>query len=174
MPYKHKNIEYVLPHEQYPKERIKESIEQLKEVIGLGVEPVGITLLFTKEDYDAYPVDETKTAMPYCVMVKQAALRSVGIKSRLEHHKCDGATTALGLEPSTERIESGQESFSYQLYSSVATAGRLRRSIRSLHREQVSTYGVAVVPLKDCEQTPDVVIVMTNAYQSMRMVQGYE
>ena len=51
---------------------------------------------------------------------------------------------------------------------------RLRRSIRSLHREQVSTYGVAVVPLKDCEQTPDVVIVMTNAYQSMRMVQGYE
>ena len=108
MPYKHKNIEYGLPHEQYPKERIKESIEQLKEVIGLGVEPVGITLLFTKEDYDAYPVDETKTAMPYCVMVKQAALRSVGIKSRLEHHKCDGATTALGLEPSTERIESGQ------------------------------------------------------------------
>lgn len=174
MPYKHKNIEYGLPHEQYPKERIKESIEQLKEVIGLGVEPVGITLLFTKEDYDAYPVEETKTAMPYCVMVKQAALRSVGIKSRLEHHKCDGATTALGLEPSTERIESGQEYFSYQLYSSVATAGRLRRSIRSLHREQVSTYGVAVVPLKDCEQTPDIVIVMTNAYQSMRMVQGYE
>ena len=115
MPYKHKNIEYGLPHEQYPKERIKESIEQLKEVIGLGVEPVGITLLFTKEDYDAYPVEETKTAMPYCVMVKQAALRSVGIKSRLEHHKCDGATTALGLEPSTERIESGQEYFSYQL-----------------------------------------------------------
>ena len=73
-----------------------------------------------------------------------------------------------------QRIESGQEYFSYQLYSSVATAGRLRRSIRSLHREQVSTYGVAVVPLKDCEQTPDVVIVMTNAYQSMRMVQGYE
>ena len=31
MPYKHKNIEYGLPHEQYPKERIKESIEQLKE-----------------------------------------------------------------------------------------------------------------------------------------------
>ena len=56
----------------------------------------------------------------------------------------------------------------------MTTAGRLRRSIRSLHREQVSTYGVAVVPLKDCEQTPDVVIVMTNAYQSMRMVQGYE
>ena len=54
MPYKHKNIEYGLSHEQYPKERIKESIEQLKEVIGLGVEPVGITLLFTKEDYDAY------------------------------------------------------------------------------------------------------------------------
>ena len=49
--------------------------------------------------------------MPYCVMVKQAALQGKGIKSRLEHHKCDGATTALALEPSTEKIESGQEYF---------------------------------------------------------------
>ncbi len=174
MPYKHKNIEYGLPHERYPKERVEESLETLKGVLGLEAEPVGITLLFTKEDYDQYPVEETKSAMPYCVMVKQAAMRETAIKSRLEHHKCDGATTALALEPSTERIESGQEYFSYQLYSSVATAGRLRRSIKSLHRLQVSTYGVAVVPLKQCIQTPDVVIVMTNAYQSMRIVQGYE
>ena len=174
MPYKHKNIEYGLPHERYPKEQVEESLEMLKGVIGLESEPVGITLLFTKEDYDQYPVEETKTAMPYCVMVKQAALRGTAIKSRLEHHKCDGATTALALEPSTERIESGQEYFSYQLYSSVATAARLRRSIKSLHRLQVSTYGVAVVPLKQCVQTPDIVIIMTNAYQSMRIVQGYE
>lgn len=38
----------------------------------------------------------------------------------------------------------------------------------------VTTYGLAIVPLKDCQVTPDVVILMTNALQSMRLVQGYE
>ncbi len=173
MPYKNDKIQYGLPHEQYPKEQVAEYLETWREVLNLQSEPVGITILFTKEDYDAYPVEEIRAAMPYCMMVKQAAVSDKAIKCRLEHHKCDGATTALALEPSTERIESGQEYYSYKLYSSVATARRMRESIRSLHRMPVSTYGVAVVPLKDCEQTPDVIITMTNALQSMRLVQGY-
>ncbi|WP_242957945.1 DUF169 domain-containing protein [Lachnoclostridium sp. An118] len=174
MPYKHKNIEYGLPHEEYPKERICQCIDTLKEVIGLDREPVGITFLFTKEDYEAYPLEETDISTAYCVMVKQAAVHGKSIKCRLEHHKCDGATTAFALEPSTERIESGQEYFSYKLYSSVAVARRMRESIRSLHRMPVRTYGLAIVPLSLCQQTPDVIILMTNALQSMRMVQGYE
>ena len=174
MPFKHDSIEYGLPHEQYPKERINRCIESLKEVIHLDREPVGITFLFTKEDYESYPVEEANFKTAYCVMVKQAAVNGKSIKCRLEHHSCDGATTVFALEQSTERIESGQEYFSYQLYSSVAVARRMRESIKSLHRMPVSTYGVAIVPLKECEQTPDVIIAMTNAMQSMRMVQGYE
>lgn len=173
MPYKHKNIEYGLPHERYAKEQVEECLATWREVLELESEPVGITFLFTKEDYDAYPVEETKVAMPYCVMVKQATLSGKAIKSRLEHHKCDGATTALALEDSTEKIESGLEYYSYKLYSSVATARRMRESIKSLHRMPVKTYGVAVVPLKDCEQTPDVIIMMVHALQAMRMIQGY-
>ncbi len=157
MPFKNSKIHYGLPHEEYPKERIVGCIDQLRQVIGLEREPVGITLLFTKEDYDKYPIEETKFATAYCVMVKQA-IGGKGIKCRLEHHKCDGGTTALALEESTERIESGQEYFSYQLYSSVAVARRHRESIKSLHRMPVSTYGVAIVPLRDCIQTPDVII----------------
>ena len=169
-----KKLEYGLPHEEYPKENVDQYMEELKKVIGLEKEPVAITFLFKKEDYDEYPIEEIKAAMPYCVMVKQAALQGKGIKSRLEHHKCDGATTALALEPSTEKIESGQEYFSYKLYSSVATARRLRSSIKSLHRMPVHNYGVAIVPLSQCVQTPDVIISICNAYQAMRYVQGYE
>ena len=47
MPYKHSSIQYGLPHEEYPKERIDQCIETLKEVIHIDREPVGITLLFT-------------------------------------------------------------------------------------------------------------------------------
>ena len=174
MPFKHKNIEYGLPHEQYPQEEINRCIDIWKEVLLLQSEPVAITLLFTKEDYEAYPAKETTVSMPYCVMVKQAAVKEKGIKSRQPHHRCDGATTALALDPSTEKKESGHEYFSYKLYSSNAAARRMREQVKSLHRMPVKTYGVAVVPLKDCSRTPDVVIVMTNAWQSMRIVQGYE
>lgn len=174
MPYKHTNIEYGLPHEQYPKESIDQCINTLKEVIALEKEPVAITLLFTKEDYDNYPVEETKFSTAYCVMVKNAAVNGKAIKCRLEHHRCDGATTAFALEPSTEKIESGREYFSYNLYSSLAVARRLRESIKSLHRMPVSTYGLAIMPLSKCTQTPDVIICMANALQSMRFVQGYE
>ena len=109
MPYKHSKIQYGLPHEIYPQESVSEHLELLRETIDLKTEPVAITFLFTKEDYDAYPVEETKTAMTYCLMVKQSAINGRGLKSRLEHHKCDGGTTALALEPSTEKIESGRE-----------------------------------------------------------------
>ena len=143
-------------------------------MIGIDREPVAITLLFTKEDYDNYPVEEIDHATAYCVMVKHAAVNKKSIKCRLEHHKCDGATTAFALEPSTERIESGQEYFSYNLYSSVAVARRMRSAIKSLHRMPVSTYGLAIMPLCECTRTPDVIICMTNTLQTMRIIQGYE
>lgn len=174
MPYKHKNIKYGLPHEEYPKDDVVENIKKMKSLLGLEREPVSVTLLFTEEDYNEYPAEETTASMPYCVIVKQAATKSKKIKSRLEHHTCDGGTTALALEPSTEKIESGQEYFSYNLYSSNAVARRMREGIKSLHRMPVSTYGIVVSPFLECERTPDVVILILNANQAMRIVQGYE
>ena len=174
MPFKHPNIQYGLPHEEYPREVINACVDSLKQEIGIIREPVGITLLFTEEDYENYPIEEVKHGSTYCVMVKRAAVDGKGIKCRLEHNKCDGATTAFAMEPSTEHIESCKEYFSYKLYSSVAVARRMRGAIKSLHRMPVSTYGLAIVPLKDCVKTPDVIIMMTNPLQSMRLVQGYE
>lgn len=174
MPYKHKNIKYGLPHEEYPKDRMVENINKMKSLLGLERDPVSVIFFFTEEDYNEYPVEEITVSMPYCVMVKQAATKSKKIKSRLEHHTCDGGTTALGLEPSTEKIESGQEYFSYNLYSSNAVARRMRAGIKSLHRKSVSTYGIVVLPFLECEMTPDVVILILNANQAMRIVQGYE
>ena len=51
MPYKHSKIQYGLPHEIYPKDRVCEQLEILKETIGLKTEPVAITFLFTEEEY---------------------------------------------------------------------------------------------------------------------------
>lgn len=173
MPFKSKKITYGLAQDVYPQKEINQYLEDLGEVLELKRELVGITYFFQKEDYDKCPVKEVAAKMPYCVMVKQAA-KGQASKSRLEHHKCDGGTTALGLEPSTERIESGEEYFSYNLYASNAIARRMRNSIKSLHSYMPVTYGILIEPLRECTKKPDVIIGIVNPLQTMRLIQGYE
>jgi len=172
MPYKHPKISYGLPTDPFPKELVKEYVEDLTMALGLTRQPVGVKLFFTEEDYNACKAPEVRGKIPYCCMVERAT-KGRHIKSKLEHHNCDGATTALALEDSTERIESGMEYFSYNLYSTPATARRMREQIVSLHRTGVKTYGVLVAPLAEMDVTPDVIILAVNPYQTMRIVQGY-
>ena len=172
MPYKSKNLVYGAPQDAYPRESVNAHTADLTAALQLSRRPVGVKLFFDAAAYDAVDVPEARTAMPYCVMVRRAS-EGGGCRSRLEHHKCDGATTALALEKSTGRIESGEEYFSYNLYASPAAARRHRSQIHSLHRELPTTYGILVLPLDEFTIAPDVVILMTDAYQAMRLVQGY-
>lgn len=173
MPYKGLKHTYGQPRDAFPREDICGYAEDFKNVLHLEREPVGVRFCFTGDEYRASTLPEPKLPMPYCVMVKQAG-KGRGFKSRLKHHKCDGGTTALALERSTEKIECGEEYFSYNLYASRAAARRMRSSIKSLHDKQPLTYGILVQPLKDCTETPDVVICVINPYQAMRIIQGYE
>ena len=171
MPFKSSKISYGLPQDEYPKEHINDCLKDLKEILNLKYEPVGVRFIFDEEEYTSVIADEPSAPIPYCVMVKNAA-QGKTLKSRLINHKCDGGTTALGLERSTQRIESGAEYFSYNLYSSQAVARRHRTAIKSLHSFEPLTYGILTCPLKDCVKAPDVVIGIVNAFQAMRIVQG--
>ncbi|MBQ6649989.1 MAG: DUF169 domain-containing protein [Atopobiaceae bacterium] len=173
MPFKTDKISYGFPHQEYPQAAVVERLQTLTETIHLGYEPVGITFLYDEAEYDAYPADESDSSIPYCVMVKRAATAGVARKTLLKHHACDGGTTALGLEPSTPEIDSGRTYFSYNLYSSVSTAHRHLSGIKRLCDGPFLVHGVAVVPLSQCTQTPDVIIMVVSPYQAMRLVQGY-
>lgn len=173
MPFKSEKLTYGLPQDAYERDKMKALADDLKEAAGLKKQLVGVQFFFEKEDYDACEVPEIKGGAPYCVMVQKAS-RGMEFKSRLANHKCDGGTTALALEKSTDRIESGTEYFSYNLYDSPAAARRLRNSIKSLHAYQPLTYGIVVRPFVNCTMQPDVIIAIVNAYQAMRMIQGYE
>lgn len=171
MPFKSSKISYGLPQDYYPKKHVNDCLLDLKEILALKYEPVGVRFIFDEDTYAAVKADEPSARIPYCVMVKSAA-QGKTIKSRLMHHKCDGGTTALGLERSTQRIENGAEYFSYNLYATQAAARRHRSAIKSLHSYEPLTYGLLVCPLKDCTSAPDVVIGIVNAFQAMRIIQG--
>jgi len=172
MPFKSPKLIYGLPQDAYPQQSVNAFTADLTSELLLERCPVGVKLFFDQAEYDAVDVPEARSALPYCVMVKQAS-EGKCCRSRLEHHKCDGGTTALALEKSTERIESGAEYFSYNLYATPAAARRHRSHIHSLHRELPLTYGLLVQPLDAFVSAPDVVILILNAYQAMRLIQGY-
>ncbi len=172
MPIKHPNIVYGRPQDPYKQEDVNAHSAHLTDELSLKRSPVGVKLLYTAEEYDASQTPEVRGCLPYCVMVRLAS-EGKGSRSRLEHHKCDGGTTALALEQSTERIENGSEYFSYNLYATPAAARRHRSQIHSLHAQLPKTYGVIVQPLDAFTSTPDVVIIVADPYQVMRLVQGY-
>lgn len=172
MPFKHEKIKYGFPQDPYDKEIVKELCEDLDCALNLIRKPVGIKLYFSKEDYDNLDWDEPNSPLAYCCLVEKAT-RSKKFKARLEHLNCDGGTTALNLEPSTPRIESGEEYFSYNLYKTAAAARRVREGVPGLYRTGAPTYGVGIAALEDFDITPDVVMFIVNPYQSMRIQQGY-
>lgn len=172
MPFKHQSISYGLPQDSYDSNLIENYCEDLQCALNLKRKPVGIKFYFTKESYDQSKVKEPAGQLSYCCVVEKAT-RGMAFKFRLEHLNCDGGTTALGLEESNNRIESGMEYFSYNLYSTPAAARRMREGVMGLYRTGVITYGVEVAPLEDFVSTPDVVIFIVKPYEAMRLEQGY-
>ena len=172
MPFKHKSISYGLPQDPFDNEKLKEYYEDLQCALNLKRKPVGVKFYFTEEDYNNCEKDEPSGPLSYCCIVEKAT-RGKSFKARLQHLNCDGGTTALGLEDSTPRIESGMEYFSYNLYSTPAVARRVREGVMGLYRTGASTYGIEVASLKDFIVAPDIIIFIVNPYEAMRIQQGY-
>lgn len=152
-------------------DKLRENIKYLELAIDLKRKPVGVKFIFSKEDYDALDIPEVRGSLSYCKMI-ELSTKGKGSKSNLKNHSCDGGTTALGLEPSTDLIESGRTYYSYGLYNSIGSAKRMRDSIVSLHEEH-STYGMLIKPLSEFSSPPDVVMIIGNPYHMMRLTQGY-
>lgn len=171
MPFKHEKLSYGFPQDPFDTDMVKELVEDLDCTLNLNRKPVGIKLCFTEEEYSGIKWDEPRVPLAYCVVVEKAT-RGRKFKVRLEHLNCDGGTTALYLEPSNNNIESGAEYFSYNLYQTQAAARRVRDGVPGLYRTGSKVFGVAVGPLEEFEITPDVVILMVNPYQTMRIQQG--
>jgi uncharacterized protein (DUF169 family) len=130
---------------------------------------VGIKFLFTEEEFKMADVKAAKATIPYCVMVKLAT-HGYSLKCTLETSGCGGGTRAIGLERPKSEFESGCEYNSFGLYQDLAIAKNVVNNITFCkHR----IYGVMAKPLEDYEEKPDVVIIITNSYNTMRIIQGY-
>ncbi len=131
--------------------------------------PVGVKLVTSEADYNTYDALEPKKPLMYCRAV-QAAFHGHSIKLSRSLGGCRGSNRALGLVPADDSFWSGASGVGLGLYKDKAVAASVAANDPILPPE---TYGVIVKPLTAFEQSPDVILLLTNAREAMRAAQGY-
>lgn len=149
----------------------KNIIQQLTS--GLAFAPdrriIGVSFIKDEHTYQNEKASESTHQLFFCIMVKVAA-SGKGIKVKKEHFYCTAAAKVLGFADVSEEIRSGQSFYERGMYESRKAAALIGNNIPYL---QHTPYGMVIKPLEEFETPPDIVIIVSNAYTAMRIVQGY-
>lgn len=150
-------------------ESLNMAVTKLNSLLDIERKIIGVKFLFDKEEYDSADAKHLTNKSPYCVMVK-SAMSGVCIKATLEQFGCNGASNALGMVIPDELSRSGRSSLNLGLYQDIVVAKSARNDITFCNH---LAYGVMLKPLEKFIDAPDIVIIVTNSYNTMRIIQGY-
>lgn len=143
--------------------------EKLMAYLDLDRKPVGITFLFSKEEFDEFDVPTKDTAMTYCTMVRNASLNQ-SFKAKAVNFACHAGAKALGvMEITDDNVAAAQRHANEAAYKDINVS-------KNVHKDMVYcdhvAYGVGIKPLDKYTVDPDVVIIVTSGYGIMRVIQG--
>ncbi len=148
---------------------MKDDVEKAYALLKLERRIVGVKLVYSKEEFDKNDAVEVIAPISYCVAVKCATLGH-SIKFTAATSGCKGSTRALGLKAPTEKFYDGTDGCNLGLYSSQTIAADVAQKMKIC---PVGTYGVIVKPIEKFENTPDVVLIISDSRTCMRIIQGY-
>lgn len=149
---------------------LQDYVKKAQLFLELNNKIVGVKFLDSKESYDKAEADAVITnPIRYCVAVK-SGMKGHSIKFNYENSKCPGSTRALGFEEAEEGYYSGDEGVSLGLYDNKEVASEVSKS--SCIKKN-STYGILIKPLENFKYEPDIVLLVGNSYNAMRVIQGY-
>lgn len=130
---------------------------------------IGVKFLFTEEEFKKADARELSGKLNYCVMVK-SAMAGKSIKAVAKNFDCPGGARAIGVIEPGDWYLSGRQHLEMGLDHDLITA---KNVINNMTLCKHKCYGVVLKPLEEYSQEPDVVLMATNPYNAMRIVQGY-
>ena len=148
---------------------IKDSVNLIESYLDLDRKPVGIKFFFDKDEFDNFEVDQKDRKVTYCNSV-QLASRGSSMKLTKENHGCPNGAMALKMKEIPEPMANGKGRFSKNIYKDVETSKSISDEMLFLEKEPA---GIAVMPLENYKEDPDVVVVVGSSYNVMRMIQGH-
>lgn len=143
--------------------------EKVEALLGLERRVIGVRFVFDEHTFQLEDAVQVKHKMAYCNMVRLAA-NGMRLKANLDNFLCIGSAKALGLIEPDERAVSGRIYYGFGIYNSLGTARNVQKDVTFLDHK---AYGVVVKPVGAFESKPDVVLMLVNPYQGMRVLQSY-
>jgi uncharacterized protein (DUF169 family) len=148
----------------------KKDTQQLCKALGLARQPVGVKIVRTAEQFDSWDVEQARSSTYYCAAVKSAG-NGRALKLGPGQFSCESSRQILGLEcmPLEPAYSTSYSECGLHRDKDVSDAviGNIAVVPRTVH-------GIVLMPLGMYEdRAPDVVIMMVDAYQAMRIVQGF-
>lgn len=142
--------------------------ELLSVSLDLDRDIIGVKFLETEEDFKNEDSIEITKPFRYCVMIK-SALSGKSVKINKDNFKCNGSGVTFGYWDVPKNYFDENSKSSLHRDSEVSLNVK-----KNMYIYDKKTYGMVAKPLnmfKDSE--PDVVIMVTNSYNAMRIAQGY-
>lgn len=147
----------------------KEDVAKLYASLDLSRKAVGVKLIKTEAEFQTIDAVFPQKPIRYCQMVK-GACAGHSIKANAGSFSCQSGPRVLGINPADEKNAHGENWARLGLYASRELSAQVREG---LSYSQNPMYGVLVQPLEKYETAPDVIIVVANPYNLMRITQGY-
>lgn len=145
-----------------------ENVKKMMLALGLKREIVGVNFLFEEEDFNNSDMEAFESKASFCLMVKNAG-EGKSFKYTKENFGCRCAVEALGVDKEYDCVQSGERYYATRLYESLAVAKKTQEGILRINH---LAKGIEVAPLKYMKKA-DIVIMITDCYQMMRILQGY-
>jgi uncharacterized protein (DUF169 family) len=148
---------------------INRSVDLIESYLDLDRKPVGIKFFFDKEEFDNFEVPQRDRKVTYCNSV-QLASKGNSMKLTKENQGCPNGAMALKMKEIPEPMACGKARASKNIYCDVETSKSISDEMLFLNEEPA---GIAVMPLENYKEDPDIVVVVGKSYNIMRMLQGH-
>lgn len=145
------------------------TVDKLYCALQLERKAVGVKFFQTEEAYENAKGITLKNPINYCQMVA-AVTKGTAIKAKKEDFKCQSGPRVFGMDSGDPKNNHGENWARLKLYNSPELSREVRDGLT--YMEEGYT-GVALAPIEQWEDFPDVVVIVTNPYNSMRIIQGY-
>lgn len=147
----------------------KSDLVLFNSLLDLKRKVVGIKFLFDEKEYEDFDANESQGMMTYCTMVRNASVGK-STKANINHFACLSAARALGLIKPNNDVISGRIHAKMGVYNDLTVARSIAKDMVYCDHE---VYGIGIKPLEEYICNPDILIIVTNPLNVMRIIQGY-
>lgn len=140
---------------------------KLKTLLGLEKSPVAIKLVLREDDLPE-GVEKIEKPARHCEMVQMAAAGK-SFYATGEAQACKGGADALGIDEAPEKVKTGEFYYNLGRFASFASAKRTFDEIPSV---DLRFYAAVYAPLEDATFDPDVIVIICNPAQAMKISQA--